>query len=41
MITQDDITTAGYFFLVFGGMVTSAGAIFIYQLFKSKKHDSK
>lgn len=41
MITQTDITTGGYFFLVIAGIITSAGAIFIYRLVKSKKHDSK
>ncbi len=40
MITQADITTGAYFYLVAGGIITSMGAVIVYLL-KSKKHDSK
>ncbi len=37
MITQADITTGAYFFLVAGGIITAMGAIVVYLHKKSKK----
>lgn len=36
MINQSDLITSAYLFLVVAGIITSAGAIFVYLLSKSK-----
>jgi len=36
-INQNDIITAGYIFLIFGGLIVLWGALIVYNIKKSKR----